>query len=63
MEHIRKIFQNPDDNPEGYRFIEGKDENELRTYLVDQPVAYNLWKDADLEELMYVTFKNYIYNI
>lgn len=33
-------------------FVEGKTSEELKSYLADQPVPYNRWRDAELNVLM-----------
>lgn len=33
-------------------FCQGKSADDLKIYLADQPVAYNLWKEADYDTLV-----------
>jgi hypothetical protein len=40
-------------------FIEGKSDETLKLYLANQPVAYNLWKDATHDELIKLVFDVY----
>ena len=40
-------------------FCQGKTADQLKEYLADQPVAYNVWKDLDLDELLKLTLEVY----
>lgn len=53
VESCRNYLQQMHETTENAKeFCENKTVDELKEYLANQPVAYNLWKDADRETLV-----------